>query len=196
MRIREAMVGCTLALTAPLAAMPAFAEPFIGGSLGQSDIDRSITTRLITSGSVDGKDTAFKLFSGYMFTPYAGIESAYVHLGDVTYSGQFDNQFGSQPVSGGKVDATGFTISLLGSYSLTQELSLLGKLGIFIWEWRASDTTSGQPFSTAEDGSDLSFGLGLRYSFARKWAVRAEWERFQLDDADADLLSIGLVWRF
>ena len=190
--MRKAPVASALTLGLLVPALPAFAEPFIGGSLGQSDIGSEITARLITSGPVDGRDGAFKLFSGYMFSPYVGIESAYVHLGDVTYSGQF----GAQPVSDGKVEATGFTIALLGSYSLTQELALFGKLGIFFWEWQARDTTSGQPFATAEDGNDLSFGLGLSYSFARNWAVRAEWERFKLDDAEADLLSVGLVWRF
>jgi len=188
--MRRALVAAAIVLGAfvPLAV----AEPFLGASLGQSDIGSEITARLITSGPVDGKDGAFKLFTGYRFNPYVGIESAYVHLGDVTYSGRF----GAQPVSGGKVEATGFNLALLGSYPLAQELSLFAKLGIFIWEWRASDTTSGQPFSTAEDGADLSFGVGLSYSFARKWALRGEWERFKLDEVDADLLSIGLVFRF
>jgi hypothetical protein len=66
-------------------------------------------------------------------------------------------------VSDGKVEATGFNIALIGSYSLTQEFSAFGKLGIFFWEWQARDTTSGQPFATAEDGSDLSFGLVWRF---------------------------------
>jgi len=26
--------------------------------------------------------------------------------------------------------------------------------------------------------------------------VRAEWERFKLEDADAELLSVGVLWRF
>jgi OOP family OmpA-OmpF porin len=190
--MKKALIASAVTLGVFAPALPAFAEGFIGGSLGQSDIGSEITARLITSGPVDGRDSAFKLFSGYMFSPYVGIESAYVHLGDVTYSGQF----GAQPVSDGKVEATGFTIALLGSYSLTPELALFGKLGIFFWEWQARDTTSGQPFATAEDGNDLSFGLGLSYSFARNWAVRAEWERLRLDDAEADLVSVGLVWRF
>jgi opacity protein-like surface antigen len=44
--------------------------------------------------------------------------------------------------------------------------------------------------------TDISFGLGLSYNFTRNLGVRAEWERFKLDDADADPLSIGIVWRF
>jgi len=190
--MKRAIVAAAVALGLLAPAAPAFAEAYLGGSLGQSDIGREITEGLITSGPVDGKGGAFKLVSGYMFTPYLGIDSAYVHLGDLTYSGQF----GLLPVSGGKVEASGFNVALLGSYPLTPELALIGKLGIFFWEWTARDTTAGQPFATAEDGSDLSFGLGLSYSFGRRWAVRAEWERFKLEDADAELLSVGVLWRF
>jgi OOP family OmpA-OmpF porin len=190
--MKRTVVAFAVALGVFAPGKQVFAEPYVGGSLGQSDIGNEITTGLITSGPVDGKGSAFKLLTGYMFTPYLGIESAYVHLGDLTYSGQF----GVLPVSGGKVEATGLTLALLGSYPLTQELSLFGKLGLFLWEWTARDATAGQPFATAEDGSDLSFGVGLSYGFGRRWAVRAEWERFQLNDADADLLSVGVVWRF
>ena len=60
----------------------------------------------------------------------------------------------------------------------------------------ASDTTGGVPFSAKTDGTDISFGLGVNYNFTRNLGVRAEWERFKLDDADADLISVGIVWRF
>jgi hypothetical protein len=52
------------------------------------------------------------------------------------------------------------------------------------------------PFSAKTDGTDISFGLGVNYNFTRNLGVRAEWERFKLDDADADLISVGIVWRF
>jgi opacity protein-like surface antigen len=64
-----------------------------------------------------------------------------------------------------------------------------------MWEAEASDTTGGAPFSEKADGTDLSFGLGVSYSFTRNLSVRAEWERFDVD-ADVDLLSVGLVYRF
>jgi OOP family OmpA-OmpF porin len=175
-----------------LAATQASAQSFLGAGIGQGNIDRDITAGLITSGSVDGKATAFKLFSGYRFTPHFGIEGAYVDLGKATYSGQFLGD----PVTGGKVEVTGFNMAALASYPATPEISVFGKLGLFIWEWRASDTTAGAPFSTADRGTDVSFGAGVGYSLSRNLGVRAEWERFKLDDVDADLLSIGLVWRF
>lgn len=192
MMIRKVLVASGLALGGLLAATQASAQAFIGGSLGQSDTDETITTGLITSGPVDGKDTGFKVFGGYMFNRNLGVEAAYVNLGEVSYSGSF----GPFPVVGGKVELTGFNIAALGSFPINEQFSVFGKLGLFIWDVEASDVTGGVPFSAKTDGTDISFGLGVGYNFTRNLGVRAEWERFKLDEADSDLLSIGIVWRF
>jgi OOP family OmpA-OmpF porin len=192
MKINKVVVASALALSGLLAATQASAQAFVGASIGQSDVDEDITAGLITSGPVDSKDNAFKVFGGYMFNRHFGVEGAYVDLGEVSYSGSF----GSAAVNGGKVETTGFNVAALGSYPVTEEFSVFGKIGLFIWEAEASDTTGGVPFSEKTDGTDISFGLGLNYQFTRNLGVRAEWERFKLDEADADLISVGIVWRF
>lgn len=188
--IRSTFAAAAFAMA--IASTQASAQAFLGGSIGQSDVDEEVASGLITSGSVDGKDTAWKLFGGYMFSRNLGIEGAYVDLGEVSYSGEF---FGS-PVTGGKVGITGFTIAALGSLPVSEQFSVFGKLGLFVWEAEASDTTGGVPFSDKADGTDLMFGIGLGYQFTRNLGVRAEYEMFAADEADAGLVSVGIVWRF
>lgn len=190
MKFSRVLLASVIALSG--LAPQASAQSFVGGSLGQSDIDHGITRGLITSGPVDGKDTAWKLFSGYMFNRHFGVEGAYVDLGEVSYSGEFSGD----SVTGGRVEVSGFNIAVLGGYLPTDELSVFGKIGLFLWQAKANDTTAGAPFSRKEDGADLSFGFGAGYNFTRNLGLRAEWERFKLDDTDADLVSIGIVWRF
>lgn len=192
MEIRKVLVASALALSGALAASQASAQGFIGGSIGQSDIDDEIAAELITSGTVDGKDTAWKIFGGYMFNRHFGLELAYVDLGEVSYSGSF---FGA-PVTGGKIEVTGFNISAIGAYPVSEQFSVFGKIGMFIWEAEASDTTGGVPFSAKDDGTDLSFGVGVGFNFTRNLGLRAEWEMFESSDADASLITIGLLWRF
>jgi len=177
---------------ASLLGSAAHAQPYLGISLGQSSIDESITEGLITSGTTDGKDGAFKLFGGYRFHRHVALELAYVNLGELSYSGDF---FGT-PVTGGTVKANGFNVSGVGILPLTEEFSLFAKLGLFAWEAKASDTTGGAPFSASTDGADVSFGIGASYDFTRQFTVRAEWERFKLESADADLVSVGVLFRF
>jgi OmpA-OmpF porin, OOP family len=187
------VVRAIVLASAALLAAPAFAQGFYaGGSIGQSDVDEEVAAGLIDSGSVDGKDTAFKIFGGYQFTPNLAAEAAYVDLGETTYSGTF----GGAPVTGGKVEISGFNISAVGILPINEKFSAFGKIGIFIWEADASDTTGGAAFSASDDGSDLSFGLGASYAITPTLSLRAEWERFDSADADADLLSIGVAFRF
>lgn len=192
-----------IGLTASIAVAAAIASPltlaqdqgwYVGVSIGQSEADESIASdmALITSGSVDAKDTGWKLYGGFMFTRNFGVELAYVDLGKAKYSGDF---FGL-PVTGGTIEATGFNMAAIGAIPLSPALSLFGKLGIFSWEAEANDRTAGLPFTQTLDGNDLFFGFGASYSFTRNLSVRGEWERFQLDDTDVDLLSIGLAYRF
>ncbi len=192
MKTRKLAAASVLAIAGALAASQASAQAYLGGSIGQSDVDDEITNGLITSGSVDGKDTAFKIFGGYMFNRNFGVEGAYVDLGEVSYSGSF----GGAPVTGGKVEINGFNVSAVGAFPVNEQFSVFGKIGLFIWDADASDTTGGMPFSASADGTDVSFGVGVNYSFTRNLGVRAEWEMFKTDDGDATLLSAGVVWKF
>jgi OOP family OmpA-OmpF porin len=191
MRLAGFLVACALILS----AAQALAQSFLGASIGQSEIDDEATRelRLITSGTVDGKDTAWKIFGGYMFNRHFGFESAYVRLGDVNYSGVFS----SLAVTGGKLEVSGFNVAAIGNLPVTEQFSVFGKIGLFLWEAEANDTTASiGAFFTSDDGSDVSFGVGLGYEFTRSLGVRAEWELFKAAEADATLLSVGFLWRF
>jgi OOP family OmpA-OmpF porin len=176
-----------------VAASQASAQGFyIGGSVGQSSFDDdNVIPDLITSGTVDDKDTGFKIFGGYQFNRNFGVELAWVDLGEASYSGTFLGL----PVTGGTVKTSGLNISAVGTFPLGSGFALFGKAGIFAWESEANDVTGGTPFSGKEDGTDLSFGLGASYDFTKNFAIRAEWERFKAV-GDIDLLSIGVAYKF
>jgi len=169
--------AAVLVLSGLVAASAAPAQGFyIGGSVGQSDFDDSnVIPDLITSGSVDGSDTGFKIFGGYQFSPYFGLELSWVDLGKASYSGRF----GALNVTGGTLETSGLNFSAVGILPLGSNFALLGKVGFFAWESDASDVTGGLPFSGTEDGSDVSYGIGASFNFTRNLSLRAEWERFK-----------------
>jgi OOP family OmpA-OmpF porin len=175
-----------------IAAPQAWGQFYIGGSVGKSDFDDgNAIPDLITSGTVDGSDSGFKLFGGYQFNQHFGVEMAWVDLGKASYSGTF---LGA-PVTGGSVDTSGFNFSAVGTLPLNPSFELFGKLGIFFWDAKASDTTGGLPFSGKDDGTDVSFGIGASYNINRNFSVRAEWEQFEAVDS-ISLLSLGIVFKF
>ena len=193
MKARNMFAAAVLGLGALTAVSQASAQGFyIGGSVGESDADEgNAIPDLITSGPVDGKDSGMKFFGGYQFNRNLAVELAYVDLGKVTYSGTF----GGLPVTGGRVETSGFNVSVVGTLPLNPSFSLFAKAGLFAWEAEARDITGGAPFSGKEDGGDLSFGFGGAYNLTKNFSLRAEWEQFEAVDK-ISLLSVGVAYRF
>jgi len=180
-------------MSASVIAMAQSQERFYAGaSAGNSDIDQSVTEGLITSGTVDGKDSGMKLYGGYRFSRHLALELAYVDLGKAGYSGTF---FGT-PVTGGTVKVSGFNTSLVGLYPATDKLELFAKAGLYAWEAKASDVTGGVPFSDKANGSNLSLGIGANYYFTKNVGARLEWENFELDPGSAGMISAGIIVKF
>ncbi|MGH8640446.1 MAG: outer membrane beta-barrel protein [Burkholderiales bacterium] len=180
---------------------------YVGASAGRSDIDDEIAfPGLITSGTADGKNTGYKIFGGYEFNPYFGVEVSLVDLGKVKYSGSY---LGA-PVTGGKVEVVGLNASAVGIVPVNESFSLFGKLGIFAWEASWSDVTGGVPTKAQDNGADLSIGAGFTFNFTKNFSARLEWERFKAgggedyntgfpnltSSAKIDFVSLGFLFKF
>lgn len=175
-------------------SLPAAAEWYGAVNIGNSKLDEDICSELIALGvpncSEDLKDTGWKLAFGNQLNPNAAIEFGYVDLGEAKFSA-------SDP--GGSVtcsaDATAFTAGVVGSLPVTKEFSFTGRAGLFRWD--SDGSCSGVVnLSDSDSGTDLTFGVGVRFDFTQTVGLRGEWERFDVDDSDIDLISLGLIFRF
>ncbi len=193
MNIKKALFTLVCLLASAHAPAQSAHSFFFGASLGQSDIDESVAAGLLSSGSIEGKDDAFKVYGGGFFSPNFGAELAYVDLGEARYSGDF---FGT-PVTGGTVGIWGYNVAAVLRVPLGERFSVFGKLGVFLWESEASDLTGGDPFRSTTRGWDGgSFGIGVAWRFTGNLSARAEFEQFPVDTSDASLLSLGLQYSF
>jgi OmpA-OmpF porin, OOP family len=191
-----ALSGLITASQASAQAQQSAAGFYVGGSLGQSNFDKDIVSGLIASGRVDTSDTGYKFFGGYQFNRNVGLEVAYVDLGKASYSGSYVDNGQTVIVTDGKVEVTGFNLSAVGAWPVSPNFDVFGKIGFLAWEDKASDISGGIPFSDTIDGTDLSFGFGANWHLTKNVRFRLEWERFRVDKTDADLFSIGAVYKF
>lgn len=195
-------------------SLNAFAEDkgfYFGGSLGhatsetsidESDVNAFFAARGVTTTSeVDDGDLGWKVYGGYDFNKYIGIELAYVDLGEAEVSATSSAPFVAS--ASASADADGFAFAVVARYPLNQQIDLFGKLGGFIWEAEAdaSITVAGVTAAVAgfaeDDGNSVMFGLGAEYEFNDNIGIRAEWERFeQVANSDVDMFSIGLEYDF
>ncbi len=184
---------------------------FYGGlSLGQSraEIDQArITAGLLGAGltttdmSLDESGKGFKIFTGYQFNRHVAVEAGYFNLGNFGFTST-TNPAGSLS---GRIKLQGLNLDLVGTWPLTERLSAIGRVGGQYASTRDSFTGSGavtvlNPNPSARD-FNAKVGLGLQYEFSRSFFMRAEAERYRVNDAvgnrgDVNLYSVSLVFPF
>lgn len=75
-----------------------------------------------------------------------------------------------------------------------ERFALYGKAGLFRWDGDVRATVAGVTVGVGDKDTDFTWGVGLKYSFAKNVAARLELQRH--DDLDGKLWSIGLQLRF
>lgn len=183
---------------------------YLGANVGQSRAkidDTRITSGLLGSGlgvttlQDHDKDTGFKVFGGYEFNRWFSLEGGYFNLGKMGYT--------AATLPGGtlegQIKVQGVNLDAVLNIPLTEKFSVFGRAGVIYAD--AKDTFSGTGAvvvvnpSPSEKGTNYKYGGGLQYDFTKSFGMRAEYERYRINDAignkgDIDLASIGLLFRF
>ena len=203
-------IGTLMTLSAAPAAAQEGGYYYGGLSLGKSQAkidEERITARLLASGltttgmSKDERDTAFKLFGGYQFNRNFAVEAGYFNLGKFGFTST------TTPAGtlNGQIKLQGFNLDLVGTLPLTENLSAIGRVGA--QRASARDSFSGTGAVTVLNANphksevNYKFGAGLQYAFSPSLLMRAEAERYRINDAvgnhgGVNLFSVSLVIPF
>ena len=177
-----------------------------GQSMAKIDTPR-IASGLLGSGftsalvSDHNRETSYKLFGGYQLSPLFAVEGGFFDLGQFG----FDATTVPPGTLKGNIRLRGANIDLVGSWPITSRWSVLGRVGANHTQARDTFTGTGavvvlNPSPSAFD-THPKLGLGLQYALNESLSIRAEAERYRINDAignkgDIDLVSVGLVYRF
>lgn len=184
---------------------------YIGAGYGMSDIDTGVSG-LTGTASLDEDSSGFKIFGGFKFNEYFGLEIAYVDLGEAELKGNNGDTFAIDGVAynftANSVVITGEmeTIALEAVLFLPLEkitgndsyklVTPFIKVGLHFWDAEYSVSASTLSKTTADDdGSDIVFGAGFNFNIVKNLSIRAEWERFTADE-DLDYFSGSIVINF
>jgi len=155
---------------------------YFGASIGETSIKQEDN-----SVSFDASDTSTKVFGGFTFLKFVGIEASYVDMGSAEDE--------VTPGTDVTVDLTGWDLFILGNLPLGKHFDLFAKAGVVVWD--ASTSISGISGDSSDDGNDPVYGAGFRIKFAKLIGIRAEYERFEIQDTDSvDMASAGIEIRF
>jgi len=146
-------------------------------------------------------DRGYKLFGGYQVNKYLAVEAGYFDLG------RFGFVANTNPAGtlSGDIKVRGINLDAVGTLPITEKFSAFGRLGVTYADTNGAFAGTGavnvlDPSPSARD-TNLKVGLGVQYAFTEALSLRAEIERYRINDAvgnkgDVDLASIGLVYRF
>ncbi|MDP1717782.1 MAG: outer membrane beta-barrel protein, partial [Burkholderiales bacterium] len=216
MKLAKASGTLVLAALATIAspyAVAADSGGYIGINIGQSraKIDDERITRYLSGGAFPGpvsivddeRDTGYKLYGGYQFNKNFALEGGYFDLGRFGFTATT-----SAPNAGtltGNIKLRGVNLDAVGILPINQKFSAFGRAGVNYAEARDSFAGTGAVIVTNPNPSkreaNYKFGLGLQYNFTESLGMRAEAERYRINDAvgnrgDIDLFSLGLVYSF
>lgn len=174
-------------------------ESYIGFGYGTTSTETGVTP---VTASLDEDDSGFKLFGGHQMNDNLAIEGFYADLGEATVSGDAGDTFiyggilYQFLVNNGKLAYEGTVLgaNALLSLPVSDSFSLFGKLGMALWEVDVTASGSGISSSSAsDDGTDFFYGVGASYRFNQDWSVRGEYDMYNFDDGDVDMLSVNIV---
>ena len=145
-----------------------------------------------TSISNDERDTGYKFFGGYQFNKNFSLESGYFDLGN------FDFTATTLPAGtlNGKIRLKGLNLDVVGILPITEKFSAFGRAGLNYADARDSFTGTGavgvvNPNPSKRD-MNYKFGLGLQYALTESLGIRAEAERYRINDAVGNKGDIDL----
>ena len=182
---QKRMRSFALLATLALAPLTAFADSgfYFGGSVGSATL-----TEDFSGLGIDTDSTPYRLTAGWQVNDFFSLEGGYHNFG------KFEERI---DIGGGPVDlrlkADGFTLGATGSIPLSSSFALFGRAGAFFWDGDAEINNITQ---TRPEDSNLYLGGGATASVTERLKLVGDWTRYQLEDTDSDVISLGFMYRF
>jgi OOP family OmpA-OmpF porin len=164
-----------------VSAVTAQAGFYVGASVTSTD------SNLQAAGENFGSDeTGWKAYLGWDFLSFLGAEAGYRDLGSFSDSS-----------TEGQVayDVKALDVAARAFLPIGRLFNLYGKAGFANIAWDGRIDLGDEIENFDEDNWELFYGLGVEFNLGDRFAVRAEWEKFDASD-NLTTLSAGALFRF
>ncbi len=182
---RGLLIVLTALLASPLLVHAQDLRPkpglYLGGGIGYNRIESEDIPN--SDDDLSDSQVAYKGIAGIRLGTILAIEGQYI-------------DFGTAEDGDNRIDASGWTADAVLTLPLTERINPYGKIGALFWEADGRSQGVTPPISSNEDGTDLTYGVGVNFGITEMIALRAEYERFALEDTDVDLGSANITFSF
>ncbi len=169
---------------------------YVGAGVGYTrdgsgcEVVDATTNTILPTASCDTNSIEGKLYGGYRFNDFLGVELGYMGLRSTSIT-LVDGR-------SGKFEASGIPIQAVVFLPASTDLSWMGKLGVVRWSGKASGRLTG---SQSDSGFSFVLGAGAEYNLGNNLAIRGEIEYFpKIGDkktvGEADITAIGVSLKY
>ncbi len=156
---------------------------YVAGSIGSATLDEDFD-----GFDVDDDVESFRILGGWKFNDAFGIEAGYVDFGT------FEERIDLGAVTAlTELTADGWTFGGTLAAPLSDQFSVFGRAGVFVWD---ADIDVDGIRAAVEDDSNPYYGGGAKFYFTPNFSLVGDWTRYELDDVDSDVISLGFEYRF
>lgn len=158
---------------------------YIGAGAGQFNVEiDDVNTANNIQDTFDSDDTVFKLFAGWRFNPFFGVELDYVDLGAP------EDTVGTTSI---ETKISGVAPYLIGTLPLGP-IELFAKAGYYFYDVEVNGRNI---VSVDDSGENLVYGLGAGVTLFEHLHARLEYEIIDVSEVDdANVFWISAAWRF
>jgi opacity protein-like surface antigen len=179
--MRKLLLASTLALFAGAAQADDLLGLYAGAGITRAKVEDIFSTNFNLS------NTSWKVYAGFrpMGFPF-GIDVDYMDLGSAN-AGTFEGP--------AHADTKAFAAYAVGYLPIpVPNIDVYGKAGLARWQFNGSVTQPGL-FNVSDNGTDFAWGVGGQVHFLDRFAVRIEYEHFNIREADdVQLYSFGVSY--
>lgn len=144
---------------------------YLGLGLGKSDVRNANPTLTVDNGNLT------RVFGGYQFNQNIAAELDYMDFGNGSYRNATNTRSGTQKTNS-------LSLSAVGSLPISQEFSLIGRLGVGQTKSSYDEVSNGVRRSESNTGTAFIVGAGAEYKVTKNWAVRGEVQSFNHSNSD------------
>jgi len=156
---------------------------YLGAAISQASVDVDLHNGNVQI-PVDGDDTKFKIIGGIRPLNWLAFEVNYVDFGSIATPSN------TPAAARGEFKLKGFDAFAVGLFEIVV-VDIYAKAGLIRWDQKASIAN----VRFDDSGSDMAYGGGVQLHFG-SLGVRAEYEKFNIENTKTSLISVGVTWTF
>lgn len=161
----------TLALLIAASSLPVLAENNFSTELLLGNADQKTGPRLRP---ISGDDLSIGIRGAYLLHKNMGFELAYMNYGETDDSTGVGGG-GTQTLN---TSTSALTLGVKGIIPFDSGFSIIGRAGMSAWDFEIKQTVTGFAGGNAkldDDGTDLYYGIGMKYNFNEKMSFGLEY---------------------